>query len=173
MVHSHRSNIGNFAWGLALIGISCVWAQFITPQASSMLSISPVGHEGKPISPGDALILEWRLLQKMPATATSPTDELKNFVGARVKIPGFAVPLTDNLAEVREFLLVPNQMACIHVPAPPPNLIIFVKLPHPLSIEEITGPIWITGLLSLQRMDSIYGAASWEMVDTKVEPYLF
>jgi hypothetical protein len=46
----------------------------------------------------------------------------------RVKIPGFIVPL-DNRPDgrVQEFFLVPYFGACIHVPPPPPNQIVYVK----------------------------------------------
>ena len=38
------------------------------------------------------------------------------------------VPLEDDLDVVTEFLLVPYAGACIHVPPPPPNQIVYVKM---------------------------------------------
>lgn len=46
--------------------------------------------------------------------------------GARIRIPGFVVPLESGREEVREFLFVPYFGACIHVPPPPVNNIIHV-----------------------------------------------
>ncbi len=47
----------------------------------------------------------------------------------KVKIPGFVVPLVVNdNGVVSEFFLVPYFGACIHVPPPPPNQIVYVKL---------------------------------------------
>ncbi|MGL4829805.1 MAG: DUF3299 domain-containing protein, partial [Vibrio sp.] len=45
--------------------------------------------------------------------------------GSRVKIPGFVIPLEGDDQKVTEFLLVPYFGACIHVPPPPPNQIIY------------------------------------------------
>ncbi len=47
--------------------------------------------------------------------------------GSKVKIPGFVIPLEGDDKAVTEFLLVPYFGACIHVPPPPPNQIIYVK----------------------------------------------
>ena len=47
--------------------------------------------------------------------------------GAQVRIPGYVLPLEFEGTRVREFLLVPYVGACIHVPAPPPNQMVFVR----------------------------------------------
>ena len=47
--------------------------------------------------------------------------------GKQVKIPGFIVPLdVAKDGTVSEFFLVPYFGACIHVPPPPPNQIVYV-----------------------------------------------
>ncbi len=74
---------------------------------------------------------------------------------------------------MHEFLLVPNQMACIHVPPPPPNLIVFVRLDKPVKIEELMGPLWTSGILRLKTLQSIYGSSSFQLENVKVEPYEF
>ena len=47
--------------------------------------------------------------------------------GKRVQIGGYVVPLDFDATRVKEFLLVPFVGACIHVPPPPPNQIVYVK----------------------------------------------
>lgn len=123
----------------------------------------------------DIKSLRWQTLQKLDYKKNETQDEdLKKAINSHVKIPGFAVPLTDNLQMVQEFLLVPNQMACIHVPAPPPNLIVFVKLPKALPIQELIGPLWLSGILRLKTIKSIYGSSSYEMTeDVDVTAYTF
>lgn len=118
--------------------------------------------------------VRWQTLQKLDYRKNLITDEeLKKFINSRVKIPGFAVPLSDNLQAVREFLLVPNQMACIHVPPPPPNLIVFVRLKEAVKIDSLAGPIWTQGILRLKPLQSIYGSSSYELEDVSVEPYVY
>lgn len=116
--------------------------------------------------------VRWQTLQKLDYRKNLITDEeLKKLINKRVKIPGFAVPLSDNLQAVQEFLLVPNQMACIHVPPPPPNLIVFVRLKTAAKIDSLVGPIWAQGVLRLKPLESIYGSSSYELEDVSVEPY--
>ena len=47
--------------------------------------------------------------------------------GQDVEIPGYALPLEYSGTEISEFLLVPYVGACIHVPPPPPNQIVYVR----------------------------------------------
>ena len=47
--------------------------------------------------------------------------------GKRVRIGGYVVPLDFEATTIKEFLLVPFVGACIHVPPPPANQIVYVK----------------------------------------------
>lgn len=96
--------------------------------------------------------------------------ELKALDGKPVKIPGFMVPLEDNMKAVTEFLLVPSPQACVHVPAPPPNQMVFVKMVG-TSPEVAYGPIWVFGKLNLVTKKSVYGEASFEIEGQRIEPY--
>ena len=72
--------------------------------------------------------LTWDNLRGLdPQSGKMPAD-LKKHDGAIVRVPGFIIPLEDNDQAVSEFLLVPYPLACIHVPAPPPNQIVHVKM---------------------------------------------
>ena len=54
--------------------------------------------------------------------------------GQLIEIPGFIVPLSeDSEGLVTEFFLVPYVGACIHVPPPPPNQIVYVKPMEPVQ----------------------------------------
>jgi len=63
--------------------------------------------------------------------------------GSEVKIPGFVIPLEGDANTVTEFLLVPYFGACIHVPPPPPNQIIYVV--GTLKTETISHELAETG----------------------------
>lgn len=59
-----------------------------------------------------------------------PYNPVKSLDGQYVKLPGYVVPLeSDEGGLLSEFLLVPWFGACIHVPPPPSNQIVFVRLP--------------------------------------------
>ncbi len=68
--------------------------------------------------------------------------------GARVKIPGYLLPLEFSGKAITEFLLVPWVGACIHTPPPPPNQIVHVKSARPIENASLFAPVWVTGRLS-------------------------
>jgi hypothetical protein len=114
--------------------------------------------------------IDWRLLGDMDYVTGNVTGELGTFNGQKVRIPGFMVPLEDNSRKVTEFLLVPTPQACIHVPAPPPNQMVHVKV-NGDGIPTAFGPIWVDGTFKIVTTKSIYGESAFEMVVDSVEPY--
>ncbi len=117
----------------------------------------------------DGVEVDWRLLSEMDYISGKATSELDALNGKAVKIPGFMVPLEDNQRDVVEFLLVPSAQACIHVPPPPPNQMVYVKMKKGTDVAN--GPIWVHGTLNLVTKSSMYGDASFELVGEVVEPY--
>lgn len=113
--------------------------------------------------------VDWRLLGDMDYITGKGSSELEALNGKGVKIPGFMVPLEDNQREVVEFLLVPSPQACIHVPPPPPNQMVYVKMKR--GTEAAQGPIWVYGTLNLVTKKSMYGDASFELIGEAIEPY--
>jgi len=98
----------------------------------------------------------------------------KQLDGANVKIPGFIVPLDigkDGL--VSEFFLVPYFGACIHVPPPPPNQIVFVKMAKGIALDSIYEAYWITGKMKLSNKTTRLGAAAYSLSGEKVEIYKY
>ena len=87
-----------------------------------------------------------------------------------VRISGYMVPLEDNVNNVTEFLLVPSQLACIHVPPPPLNQTIFVTMQKGKTAMPVMTPVTITGRFFLfsGKKDRI---ASFGMDGLLVEPY--
>ncbi|MBV2168315.1 MAG: DUF3299 domain-containing protein [Bdellovibrio sp.] len=113
--------------------------------------------------------VDWRLLGEMDYITGKSSSELQALNGKSVKIPGFMVPLEDNQRDVVEFLLVPSPQACIHVPPPPPNQMVYVKMKR--GTDVAVGPIWVYGTLNLVTKKSMYGDASFELVGEAIEPY--
>ena len=98
--------------------------------------------------------------------------EFKKHDGAIVRVPGFIIPLEDNDRAISEFLLVPFPLACIHVPAPPPNQIVHVKMDKGKKIEfDFYQPVWAQGRLKMQQTHNMYTDSSYFMTGLSVEPY--
>jgi hypothetical protein len=109
---------------------------------------------------------------------TAVVEELNN---KRVRMAGYLLPLELDGTRVTEFFLVPYVGACIHVPPPPPNQIVHVKLDANVSYQskKLFEPVWITGVIStLATVKELYlvdGSADiqtgYSMKANRVEPY--
>ena len=82
--------------------------------------------------------------------------------------------------EIKEFMLVPYIGACIHVPPPPANQLVYVISDLSWENDFIWDPIWITGEISIGGQDTIislnphetYQAnAGYEMVAHEIIDY--
>jgi uncharacterized protein len=94
--------------------------------------------------------------------------------GNNVKLPGFIVPLeVSKEGKVTEFFLVPYVGACIHVPPPPPNQIVYVHDEKGLALESIWEAYWVTGKMSITNRSTRLGAAAYQIAADKVEIYKF
>ena len=109
-------------------------------------------------------IIDWRLLQGLDWRTGVASIELQALFGKHIKIAGFMVPLEDYAEQVSEFILVPSPQACIHVPPPPPNQMIYVKMKKPVTIQWGYRAIWLDGTLNLIENQSPYGKVSFEVI---------
>jgi hypothetical protein len=91
--------------------------------------------------------------------------------GARIRIPGFIVPLEEAHHQISEFLLVPYFGGCIHVPPPPSNQIIHVFPAKPLKNMNSMDAVWISGTLEVFSSDTSMGSAGYRMKAQVVELY--
>jgi len=103
--------------------------------------------------------------------ALQSTAVREEFNGARIRIPGFIVPLAfDETRMISEFFLVPYFGACLHSPPPPPNQIIYGAFPGGISLDDIYYPFWLEGTLSIGIEETELGTAAYRMtVDSVVE----
>ncbi|NIM27993.1 MAG: DUF3299 domain-containing protein [Gammaproteobacteria bacterium] len=117
-------------------------------------------YEGSP--------LEQQLMrQYIEAMSSAPVVAALD--GERVRIPGYVVPLDFAGTELSEFLLVPYFGACIHVPPPPSNQIIYVKSENAFKVEGLFTAVWVTGTISTQAHLNDLGDAGYTIEATKVE----
>jgi hypothetical protein len=120
---------------------------------------------------GDVVEIDWRLLGQLDYISGKAGGELENLDGKMVRIPGFMVPLEDDMKSVTEFLLVPSPQACIHTPPPPPNQMVLIDMSQAAGIEVAYGPIWVYGTLRLKPERHVFGQSSFSMDGVKIEKY--
>ena len=91
--------------------------------------------------------------------------------GQKVRLPGFVVPLDFEDTEISEFLLVPYFGACIHVPPPPSNQIVYVTTVAGYPLQELFDPVWVTGEIRTEAHLNDVGDAGYTLQATIIEPY--
>lgn len=114
---------------------------------------------------------DWNMLRKLDYQTGERPPELAALDAKPVKIPGFVVPLDDDDTGLAEFLLVPSPQACIHVPPPPPNQMIMVRMKSGQAPKRSWGPVWIMGTMHIATSDSQFGKISYMLHGDSAEPY--
>lgn len=61
---------------------------------------------------------------------------------------------------------------CIHVPPPPPNLIVHVRMAKGQKVAfEFWRPLWVQGYLKIAKTTSPYGDASYHLTGVATQPF--
>ena len=71
--------------------------------------------------------------------------------GADVKLAGYLLPLEFSETGEKDFLLVPYVGACVHVPPPPANQIVLVRLAEKMIVKDLFTPVWISGHMKTKQ----------------------
>ena len=117
--------------------------------------------------------INWEMLYSLDYKTMEGAAELMALDGKYVKIPGYIVPLSDNYSELDEFILVPDGQSCIHVPPPPPNLIVAVSLREKVPGSEVHNPSWVYGMFKIEYSTHQYGGAAFKLDGMKMEKFEF
>ncbi|MEQ1803326.1 MAG: DUF3299 domain-containing protein [Gammaproteobacteria bacterium] len=158
--------------GLSLVATT-VSAAPAKPQELSWDDLMPaVSAPPPPAFPGSGIPGKGRSneVPDSPYVPQYSSNPVKSLDGKFVKLPGFIVPLeSDDGGELSEFLLVPYFGACIHVPPPPPNQIVYVKLKKPFNLRSMGDPYWVTGVISTKPWTGDMADTDYVMAGDKVE----
>lgn len=90
--------------------------------------------------------------------------------GQTVSIGGYVVPLDFDATTVKEFLLVPFVGACIHVPPPPVNQIIYVKTDKGFEVGGQFDPVTVTGKITTSPASTGLADAGYTITADSVQP---
>lgn len=118
---------------------------------------------------GSVATTDWPTLRGLDYKTGKKTSQVEALRDREVRIPGFMIPFEDNLELVSEFILVPDPLACIHVPPPPPNQMIYVRLKKAAKVDR--KPLWVHGVLHIQSNDSPYGKVSFYMENAELRSF--
>lgn len=90
-----------------------------------------------------------------------------------IRLPGFIVPLEfgEDDTHVTQFLFVPFFGACIHLPPPPPNQIIYVQHIDGITLHDMYRPYWISGKLKTTLIENDIATSAYSVELDYIEFY--
>ena len=91
--------------------------------------------------------------------------------GRKIKLAGYVTPVGFDEENITEFLFVPYLGACIHVPPPPANQIVYVNNASGLEPEQLWEPVWIIGIIQAKAVSTALADVGYSIIGAKVEPY--
>lgn len=104
--------------------------------------------------------------------ALTSTRVIQAFKDQHVKIPGFIVPLnSDEQQRAIEFFIVPYFGACLHMPPPPPNQIIYATLDEGVTVPSLYNPFWFEGTMAIETVENDLGKSAYRLILDRVYPY--
>ncbi|MEB0041912.1 MULTISPECIES: DUF3299 domain-containing protein [unclassified Pseudomonas] len=155
------------AWAADAQPRDLTWEQMIPPDAPKLKPQTAPIHNLSGMS--DALSAE----SAPAAKQQSPSAPVvKSLDGQHIRLPGYIVPLeVTEEGRVTEFLLVPYFGACIHVPPPPSNQIVYVTSKVGVKLDELYQPYWIEGSMKVESSTSELADAGYKMAAEKIYAY--
>lgn len=140
----------------------------------------------------DVIDLKWRDLVPDSQTAIPPSvqglfghDETNGMIseqpqsngvrtdwnGLVVSLPGFIVPIEYSGTGVTAFILVPYVGACIHVPPPPANQLVFVTTSKPYENSGLYEAVTVVGMFGTAPTSTQLADISYALSADSIEPY--
>ena len=137
------------------------WSDLLPANDRSHYSASAPPPEHGPLGEGGP-----PAVQKLTTTFNEDVADIV------IRMPGFLVPIgTVRNGSITEFLLVPYVGACIHVPPPPPNQMVYVTSASGIDADAIHEAYWVTGKMRIENRTTALGTAAYAVTATKVERY--
>ncbi len=150
------------------------WSQLVPPRAPGDRKLNPF-FSGMP-SPSDDQSAppplpegKFMSMKRRQRGAGQPAPVVTELNGKRVAIGGYIVPLDFDALRIKDFLLVPFVGACIHVPPPPANQIIYVTAAEGFEVSGPFDPVKIIGTMSTEPAMTGLADAGYRIDAERVE----
>ena len=110
--------------------------------------------------------LTWEMMEGLNIETGNMSSDLKNLENKIIEISGFMVPLNMDVSidKIKEFLLVSNPLSCYHIPPPPLNQIVFVKMNKAIPMNMDYRGVSITGRIQFSRKTTEEGFFTFELI---------
>jgi len=91
--------------------------------------------------------------------------------GAVVRLPGFIVPIDYSGTGVTAFILVPFVGACVHVPPPPANQLVFVTTEKPYESSGLYEAVNVIGMFGTASMSTQLADIAYALSADEIKPF--
>ena len=88
-----------------------------------------------------------------------------------VRLPGFVLPVDYSGTGVTAFILVPFVGACVHVPPPPANQLVFVTTDQPYESSGLYESVNVIGKFGAASMSTHLAEIGYTLKADQIEPY--
>ncbi len=93
------------------------------------------------------------------------------WTGQIVRLPGFIVPIEYSGTGVTAFILVPFVGACVHVPPPPANQLVFVTTPDPYESSGLYEAVNVIGMFGVSSLSTQLADVAYALSADRIEPF--
>ncbi|WP_432817112.1 DUF3299 domain-containing protein [Sulfitobacter sp. JB4-11] len=110
---------------------------------------------------------------KAPLSSQQPPSSgvRTDWDGQIVRLPGFIVPIDYSGTGVTAFILVPYVGACVHVPPPPANQLVFVTTATPYETDGLFEPVNVIGMFGVSSVTTQLAEIGYALSADQIEPY--
>lgn len=91
--------------------------------------------------------------------------------GEIVRLPGFVLPIDYSGTGVTAFILVPFVGACVHVPPPPANQLVFVTTAEPYQSSGLFEPVNVIGMFGTASTSTQLADIAYALSADRIEPF--
>lgn len=107
------------------------------------------------------------LLSQQPPSQGVRTD----WNGEIVRLPGFIVPIDYSGTGVTAFILVPFVGACVHVPPPPANQLVFITTDKPYESSGLFEAVNVIGMFGTASTSTQLADIAYALSADHIEPF--
>lgn len=94
------------------------------------------------------------------------------FNNINIRLPGFVVPIeSDEEQRITSFFIVPYFGACLHMPPPPPNQIIYVETKEGIELDVLYDPLLFEGTIVIEQTENAVASSAYTLRLNSAEPY--
>jgi hypothetical protein len=163
-------------FGLFLFSVPWLFARQAPEEEYSTVQPIPKASTSPPRKQAHPSIAIWQTLRKFRPGSDSVPAEVAALLGKTQEVAGFAI--MNELSydptgspQMSEFLITPIPGGCVHVPPPPPNFVLHVKMPRGKSTRLSFAPLWMKGKLTLPKKSADQKYYSYEMTPVSIEDF--